>query len=479
MTNPNNMVRIRSRNGGRASVYEANAWAQTEMTGIIYGHGVTENTTADMNVLIGGTYDNPDIVIAQNPAGYKVALDIVSKEAIAITPPATNSRFSVIVAYTDDLSVPTTEDTVTGSPASCGLIVVNGVTAASPSAPTDSDIRAAITADGGSGSQAAYCTLAYIKVASTDSVITNSKIHEHFGAGIRGFSDKELIVWLDGTNGDDNNDGFMNTTAFKTLDGLFSKLSNCGGMEVKIRMPAGGTYTLHGYIDNGISIHFQPQGSGTTTLNITTLGSSYAFAFYNAHLNFAGSSTAPIVVSMNNTTTNDSTFYLDSGNMAAAYTTFNCGVTLWGAQGKFENCTFNRKLRLEGSNATLNTCTCSAIQAESANVDFYQATINTNKSDSTQGYYWNMHSCTISFYGSTYVNIDSVPSVANFWSLQGSTLYLGAVFNKNNSSTKKFSGISDFYGSFIAATQARFTGAKNMATTNNVGNGTILTSGVS
>lgn len=176
MTNPNNIVRVRARNGGRASVYEANAWAQGFSMGILEGYGVTQNTSADMNVLVGGSATKPDVLIAQNPAGYKIALDIIGRQAVAITAPASNSRISAIVAYTNDLSLSTTQDDVTGSPASCGLIVVNGTAAANPVAPTDSQIRTAITSDGATGSQAAYCVIATIKVASNTTMITNSLI---------------------------------------------------------------------------------------------------------------------------------------------------------------------------------------------------------------------------------------------------------------------------------------------------------------
>lgn len=176
MTNPDNIVRVRARNGGRASVYEANGWCQSFSTGLVEGSGVIQNTSADMNVLVGGSASKPDVLIAENTSGYKVALDVVGQQAVAITAPATNSRISAIVAYTDDLSLASTQDTVTGSPASCGLIVVNGTASASPSAPTDNQIRTAITADGATGSQAAYCVIATILVASDTTTITNSLI---------------------------------------------------------------------------------------------------------------------------------------------------------------------------------------------------------------------------------------------------------------------------------------------------------------
>lgn len=176
MTNPDNIVRVRARNGGRASVYEANGWAQAYTSGLLEGNGVTQNTSADMNVLVGGSATKPDVVLAINPADYRIGLDIVGQQAIAITAPASNSRISAIVAYTDDLSLATTEDTVTGSPSSCGLIVVNGTASASPSEPTDNQIRTAITADGATGSQASYCIIATILVESTTTTITDSMI---------------------------------------------------------------------------------------------------------------------------------------------------------------------------------------------------------------------------------------------------------------------------------------------------------------
>lgn len=177
MTNPDNIVRVRARNGGRASVYEANGWGQAYSSGLLEGNGVVQNTVADMNVLVGGSTTKPDVVLAENPAGYRIALDLVGQQPIAITAPATNSRISAIVAYTDDLSLESTEDTITGSPASCGLIVVNGTAGSEPSEPTDSQIRTAITADGATGSQAAYAIIATIEVASDTTIITDSLIN--------------------------------------------------------------------------------------------------------------------------------------------------------------------------------------------------------------------------------------------------------------------------------------------------------------
>lgn len=171
-TNPNNIVRVRARINGHASVYEANAWCQTSSVGLLKGTGVTPNTIADMNVLVGGAPANPDVVIAETPSGYKIALDVVGRQALAITPPAENSRITSVVVYTDDLSLASTDEEDTGSPSSCGLIAVYGDAATTPEAPDDTAIRNAITEDGATGSQAAYCVLSSFTVSSTATALT-------------------------------------------------------------------------------------------------------------------------------------------------------------------------------------------------------------------------------------------------------------------------------------------------------------------
>lgn len=174
MTNPNNAVRVSSRNGGRGSVYEANAWAQTYGNGILSGNGVTPSS--GMVVAVGGTTACPDVVIAANASGYKIALDIVDSATLTVTKPSSNKRITAVVAYTNDLAVASTETNITGNPASCGLIVVNGTTSANPVNPTDAQIRTAITSDGGTGSSAAYAVVATILVTSSTSSITSGII---------------------------------------------------------------------------------------------------------------------------------------------------------------------------------------------------------------------------------------------------------------------------------------------------------------
>lgn len=176
MTNPNQIVRLHSRNNGRGSVLESNMGFQIYDTGLLTGSGVVASTSASLSVVVGGELASPDIVIAQTPAGYKVALDIAGNTSLTLTAPTDNSKIVAIVAYTDDLALASTDETITGNPSSCGLLAVSGTAAASPEKPTDTQIRAAITADGATGSQATYGVIAYVTIAAGTDVITDTLI---------------------------------------------------------------------------------------------------------------------------------------------------------------------------------------------------------------------------------------------------------------------------------------------------------------
>ena len=236
-TNPNDIVRVRARANGRASVYEANAWCQSLSQGVLDGNGVVQNTSADMNVLVGGTSSKPDVVIASNPSGYKIALDIVGQQAVAITVPASNKRITSIVAYTDDLSLASTDTSITGSPSSCGLIVVNGTASASPSAPDDATIRTAITDDGATGSQACYCVLAEILVDHTTTTITNSLIDNKI-SGVNQIADLAVksnsIDWTtlasyfgDNENSFNSNSTYTTRASITVQPGTYLFFSSC------------------------------------------------------------------------------------------------------------------------------------------------------------------------------------------------------------------------------------------------------------
>ena len=180
-TNPGKIVRLRSRPNGRGSAYEANMWAQQHSDGLFSGRGVVRNTVADMNVLVGGTTDNPDVVLGRLPSGFLIALDIIGQQVIRITAPSSNKRIASVVAYSDNIALNSTDTNTTGSPSSCGLIVVYGSTSATPVAPTESQIRQAVTQDGATGSQAIIAVIANITTESSTTTITDEMIAINYG----------------------------------------------------------------------------------------------------------------------------------------------------------------------------------------------------------------------------------------------------------------------------------------------------------
>ena len=165
MTNPNNAVGTNAAYGGRTSVNAFNDDLTIYSRGILSGWACSPNS--GMTVQIGGNGSDRDAAVAEDNAGNKTSINNISGSPIDVTipaAPATNNRIDLIVAYADN--PPSGTSTVVDNPAACGIIVVSGTAASSPTAPTNATIRSAITADGASGSTAYYVILAQIRVGT-------------------------------------------------------------------------------------------------------------------------------------------------------------------------------------------------------------------------------------------------------------------------------------------------------------------------
>ena len=165
MTNPNNAVGTNAAYGGRTSVNAFNDDLTIYSRGILSGWSCSPKS--GMTVQIGGNGADRDAAVAEDNAGNKTSINNISGSPIDVTipaAPATNNRIDLIVAYADN--PPSGTSTVVDNPAACGIIVVSGTAAASPTAPTNATIRSAITADGASGSTAYYVILAQIRVGT-------------------------------------------------------------------------------------------------------------------------------------------------------------------------------------------------------------------------------------------------------------------------------------------------------------------------
>lgn len=175
MINPNNAVGTNAAYGGRTSVNAFNDDLSAYSRGVLSGWACAPSS--GLTVALGGNGTTRDVAVAEDVTGNKTSINNISGAPIEVTidaAPASNSRIDVIVAYVD--STLQGSATVTDNYGVCGLITVSGTASSSPSAPSESAIRSAITADGAAGATAYYVVLAKITIASGTTDLTTSNI---------------------------------------------------------------------------------------------------------------------------------------------------------------------------------------------------------------------------------------------------------------------------------------------------------------
>lgn len=165
MTNPNNAIGTNGAFSGRTSPNALNDITAGYTKGIVSGWACSPKS--GMTIQIGGAANTRDVALAEDNAGNKLTINNRSAAPVEITlsgAPATNNRIDAIVAYIDNPS--TGDGSTTDNPTTCGIIPVSGTVAANPVAPTDAQIRTAITNDGATGGSAYYIILATVLVGT-------------------------------------------------------------------------------------------------------------------------------------------------------------------------------------------------------------------------------------------------------------------------------------------------------------------------
>lgn len=184
MTNPGNAIGTNGAFGGRTSVNAFNDdLALYVSRGILSGFAVSPDS--GMKIVVGGDGTTRDVAIAEDNIGNKTTINNISGSPVQLTisgAPASNSRIDAIVAYVDNPAQGSA--TQTDNFGACGLIVVEGTVAGTPSKPNESDIRSAITTDGASGTTAYFVVLGYVSVANGTTDITSNMIEQGGMAGI-------------------------------------------------------------------------------------------------------------------------------------------------------------------------------------------------------------------------------------------------------------------------------------------------------
>lgn len=172
MTNPNNALGTNAALGGRTSVDAFNDAISSLTRGVVSGFAVTPSSAMTLNV--GGTAGVRDVAVAVSPNGNRVSVDNRTTSPVKVTmaaASASSARIDAIVAYVNSPSQVT--ETTPDNPTACGIIPVSGTTSAQP---TDSAIRTAISADGGTGSTAYYAIIAIVRLAANTTTITSDMI---------------------------------------------------------------------------------------------------------------------------------------------------------------------------------------------------------------------------------------------------------------------------------------------------------------
>lgn len=229
MTNPDNAVGTNAAYGGRTSVNAFNDNLSAYSRGVMSGWACTPS--GGLVVSLGGNGTERDVAVAEDNIGNKTSINNISGSPITLTmsaAPGAGTRIDSIVAYVD--ASPQGEATVTDNYGACGLIVVQGTPSSTPAAPSDNDIRSAITSDGASGPTAYYVVLANINMASgttdiTDGEITAGDVAQLSGTGVVTANNIDFTTFADYSLSEIN-------TGKKWIDGktIYKKTINTGNL---------------------------------------------------------------------------------------------------------------------------------------------------------------------------------------------------------------------------------------------------------
>ena len=164
MTNPDNTVGTNAGYDGRTTPNAFNDILGAFTRGIVSGWACSPKS--GMTVQLGGDGSTRDVAIAEDNAGNKTTINNRTATPVEITlagAPATGNRIDSIVAYVDSAQSGQGATDV-DFPSITGIIAVSGTAAGSPTAPTEAQIRTAITNDGADGASSFYVVLANITV---------------------------------------------------------------------------------------------------------------------------------------------------------------------------------------------------------------------------------------------------------------------------------------------------------------------------
>lgn len=194
MTNPNDAVGTNAAYGTRTSVNAFNDFAQlVNGRGVLSGWDVLPKSGMVLNV--GGVAGTRDVAVAEDNLGNRTTVNNRSNSPIEVEIGAaavSSNRYDAIVVYVNNPAQAVNADPDApdpDAPSVCGIIVAQGGT----TGVSEAQIRAAISADGGTGSVAYYAVLATVFVAAGATSITGANItQQHIAISASDIADNEI-----------------------------------------------------------------------------------------------------------------------------------------------------------------------------------------------------------------------------------------------------------------------------------------------
>ena len=306
--------------------------------------------------------------------------------------------------------------------------------------------------------------------------INELEARKYVGLGYAPFN-----VFVDSTNGDDDNDGLSSAHPKRTINNAIETYGNNGiRPEFRIGLKPG-SYDFRIFNMTGLSLHISGYGgAGAITVNMINPNTDrFDVAFYSCHFAINGSQNYPFTFNF----TNSDGMYFDGCHFSATYSTFNGKVSTIGGDSSFGNCTIP-SIRVARACTSFERCNIGFIDLVSANVQAWQCSYLTyvSKSDYTKNNENSLihaQNSNIHIFGASTVRYDSTPPVTNFCDISGSRLAIDAVLSVGGDDVLvPFTGAAILTSCVILATQARWNGFKQHATTQSVTEDSIISPGL-
>lgn len=171
-------------------------------------------------------------------------------------------------------------------------------------------------------------------------------------------TDVQYVIYLDGTSGDDDNDGLTMATPVKTLDKALSFLNSYANA-LRIEFLTTNTYVCTPTVISGCFVHFKALAPNI----VVNFNNSQDITFYDSDFLVLDTPSVP----GNNFIFNGHRILTVNAHFEVYDTEFNIGFHLEGTNGQFTRCKFNKNHLLTDSYGLIVNCTMNMSSNETEN----------------------------------------------------------------------------------------------------------------